>query len=64
MVQYIHYHSQIGEGKIVRKYWNKGRLKASWINSKLCISISDIKMLFRYLTPFTFIHYSAISSSC
>ena len=39
----------------MRKYWTKARPKTSWANSKLCISMSDVKMLFRSPTPFSFV---------
>lgn len=48
------------EGSIVRKYWAKARWKTSWANSKLCISMSDVKTLFRSPTPFSFVNWNTL----
>jgi hypothetical protein len=37
---------------MARKDWTKARLKTSGANSKLCVSMSDVKALFRSPTPF------------
>jgi hypothetical protein len=36
----------------VRKYWTKASSKTSWANSRLFLSMSNVKELFRSLTPF------------
>lgn len=43
-----------------RKYWTKTSLKTSWANSKLCISITDAKALFRSPTPFGLVRCSTL----
>ena len=47
---------------MVRKYWTKARLKTSWANSKLCISMSDVKALFSSLIPFSFVDCNTLLS--
>lgn len=46
----------------MRKYWTKARSKTSWVNSNLCISMSDDKMLFWSPTPFSFVNCSKLLS--
>ena len=60
MAQEIQYHSKHRERRIVRKYWTKARWKTNWANSKLCISMSLVKMLFRSPTPFSFVYYNIL----
>lgn len=55
MAQDIHYHPKRVEREHGGKYWAKARPKTSWTNSKLCISTSDDKTLFRPPTPFSFV---------
>ena len=55
MAQNIHYCSKMEERSLVRKYWTKARPKPSWANSKLSISMSDVKVLFGSPTPFSFV---------
>jgi hypothetical protein len=50
------------KGNIVRKYWTKAKLKASMENSKVCISRSDVKALFRPPTLFSFADCSTLLS--
>lgn len=46
----------------MRKYWTKTRPKTSEANSKLSLSMSDIKALFRSPDPFRFVDYSTLFS--
>ena len=46
----------------MRKYWTKAKLKTSWANSKLYISVPDVKMLFRSPRPFSFADCSTLLS--
>jgi hypothetical protein len=46
----------------MRKYWTKPRPKNRWANSKLSISMSDVKALFRSATPFWFVDCNSILS--
>ena len=46
----------------MRKYWTKARLKHSWANSKLCMSMSDVKMLFKSPTLFSFVNCNTLLS--
>lgn len=46
----------------MRKCWTKGRLKVSWENFKLCITISEFKTLFRSLTPLSFAECNTLLS--
>jgi hypothetical protein len=50
------------EGSIVMKYWTKARLKTSWANSKPCIAMTDVKMLFGSPTHFNFVGCNTILS--
>lgn len=50
MVQNIYYNCI--EGSIMKKYWTKVISNTSWANSKHCISMSDVKMLYRSPNPF------------
>ena len=50
------------KGSMAGKYWTKARLKTSWANSKLCISMSDVKVLFRSPTPFSFVDCNTLLS--
>lgn len=45
-----------------RKYWAKTNLKTSWGNSKVWISTTDVKALFRSPTPFSFVDCSTLLS--
>lgn len=47
---------------IVRKYWIKTRMKPSWANSKFCISMFDVKQVFRSPIPFIFVDYNTLLS--
>jgi hypothetical protein len=49
-------------GRIVRKYWTKTRPKTSGENSKPCISMSDVKMLFIYPTTFSLVDGNTLLS--
>jgi hypothetical protein len=44
------------------KYWTKARAKTSWANSKLYISMSDVKALFISPTPFIFVDCNKLFS--
>jgi hypothetical protein len=55
-----HYLPKHRKRSAVRKYWTKARTKNSWINSKLCSSMSDVQALFRFPTPFIFIDYNTL----
>jgi hypothetical protein len=52
----------IPKGNIVRKHWAKSRPKPSWTNSKLCISVPDIKLFFKSPTPLSFVDCSKLFS--
>jgi hypothetical protein len=39
----------------MRNYCTKAIAKSSWLNSKFCISMSDVKALFKSPTPFIFL---------
>ena len=61
----MHYHSKMEERE--KKWGNIGpkqRPKSSCANSKLCISMSDVKMLFRSPTPFSFVDYNTLLLGC
>jgi len=47
---------------IMSKYWTKARPKTSRANSKFCLSISDIKAVFRCPTLFSFVDCSILLS--
>lgn len=52
--------TKAGKWSIVRKYWTKARPKPNRANSKLCSSVSAIKVLCRSPTPvivFTATHF-------
>jgi hypothetical protein len=51
---------ELRERRIVRKYWTKATSKTSWENFKLCISMSDVKALFRSPTLFSFIECNTL----
>lgn len=62
MVQNIQYHSKREKVCIVRKYWYKARWKIIWANCKLCIVMSDVKVLIRSPISFSFIDYNMLLS--
>jgi hypothetical protein len=43
---------------------NQRKTKTSWANSKLCISMPDVKMVFRSPTPFSFVDCYTTLSLC
>ena len=47
---------------IMKTYWIKARLKTSEAYSKLCISTSNVKALFRSPAPFSFVDYNIFLS--
>lgn len=44
MAQGIYYHSK-RNGRIVREYWATARLKARWVISNFCFSMSNISYM-------------------
>jgi hypothetical protein len=42
----------------MRKFWTKARPKTNGGNSKIFISVPDVKVLFRSPTPFIFVDYN------
>ena len=51
-----------GEGSTARKYCTKARPKDNQENSKLCLSVSGVKVLFRSPTPFSFVDCNTLHS--
>ena len=47
---------------LVREYWTKARWKTSWENSKLCISMFDVRILFRSPTLFSVVNCNTLLS--
>ena len=60
MEQDIHYHPKGRKGDTVRKYWTEARLKRSWANSKLCLSVLGVEALFRSPTRFSFVKWNTL----
>lgn len=46
----------------MRKYQTKAKLEIGWANSELCISMSDVKVLFRSPTSFIFVECNTLLS--
>lgn len=57
-----HYHSKIKEREHTKEMMNKSKTKTTWTNSKLCISMSDVNMFFRYSNSFNVIDYKTLLS--
>lgn len=47
---------------ILRKFWINARPQTSWAKSKICISMFDMKSLFRPPTPFSCIDFNTLLS--
>lgn len=58
----MHCHFKSEERSVVMTYWTKARPKTSRTNSEFCISMSDVKALFIFPTPFSFVDCSTLLS--
>ena len=62
MAQDIHYHSKIYGKEHSEEILDQSKTESQLVNSKLYISMSDVKMLFRSLTLFSFVDCSTLLS--
>lgn len=46
----------------MRSQWENTRLKTSWASTNLCFSMSDVKVLYRSPTSFSFVDFSTLLS--
>ena len=59
---YIHYHFQVYGKEHSKEILDQSKTKNQFENSKLCISMSDVKMFFRSPTPFSFVDCNTLLS--